>query len=97
MSKDPLDGLAEQLRAAYPRACHRGRLDQIEAHVTTLRSLIAQLPDEEAREAAYEESLLALHAAGHLRPEDKRGSIVVPDHAWERLADALARKEGASA
>jgi hypothetical protein len=88
-----LAALPDQLRAAYPRAAHRGRIEQIEAHVTTLRHLVGQLPDEEEREAEYEQRLLALHGSGFMKPNDRKGSMHMPDDAWNRLEDALRRKE----
>ena len=91
-----LAALPGQLRAAYPRAAHRGRIEQIEAHVAGLRSLIAELPGEEEREAEYEGRLLALHASGFMKPDDKKGSVHMPDSAWERLEDALRRETAAA-
>jgi hypothetical protein len=92
-----LKALPGQLRDAYPRAAHRGRIEQIEAHVTTLRSLVGGLPDEDFSEAEYESRILALHGAGLMKPSDHRSSVPMPSHAWERLDDALARQEAGTA
>lgn len=98
-----LEQLPQALGAAYPRAAHRGRLEQIEQVAGTLRSLVSQLPDEEAREADYESRLLAMHEAGEIvlpeehpdldpRDEENHAGFAHPQGAVERLRAALAAK-----
>ena len=89
---DMLASLPDQLAAAYPRAAHRGRLDQIGAHIATLRSLVGQLPDEEEREAEYEERLLGAYKSGQFHQPS--AAFTHSDDAGARLADALARNGG---
>lgn len=80
-----LDGLVESLREQYQRPALQGRLEQIDAAVANLKHLIAQLPDEEMREADHADRLLAMHDSGEtVTGSDNR----------ERLQAALAmRKE----
>jgi hypothetical protein len=97
-----LSQLVSDLKAQYPRAAHRGRLEQIEAVAGNLQSLMDQLPGEEEREAEYEQRLLEMHGTGKISLEsppdgaDPAGPEVAarshPQAAIERLADALARK-----
>jgi hypothetical protein len=85
-----LDKLDGDLRAAYGhRAAHAGRLDQIESIITNLRSLVAQLPDEEAREAEFEGRLLAKHDAGEF---DFRTE---PSDHVQRLREGIGRRKAA--
>ena len=93
-----LDKLAADLEASYGhRRAHRGRLDQITAHITNLRSLIAQLPEEELREAEHETRLLAAHDSGYLIPGSDGTTLSSPalnTDQRERLREALARRNG---
>lgn len=85
-----LAALPDELANAYPRAAHRGRLEQIAAHVTTLRHLVAQLPDEEEREADYDNRLVESYRGGRWKqPSDPHTHN---DDAAARLADALSRE-----
>lgn len=85
-----LDGLVDALREKYPRACHGGRLEQIEQLTTTLQHLVSCLPDEEAREADFEDRLLASYDAGQFGSDPHTAS----HDAKERLHDALRRRNG---
>ena len=90
-----LDQIPGDLAAEYARPVLRGRMEQITAHLAGLRSLIAQLPDEEAREADYHGRLLAAHDSGMLQ-RDAQGHPVNFNHdARERLLHALAERESA--
>lgn len=85
-----LAALPDELAEAYPRAAHRGRLDQIKAHTDTLRHLVAQLPGEEEREADYEKRLMESYRGGRWKqPSDPHTHN---DDAAARLADALSRE-----
>jgi hypothetical protein len=88
---DSLAAIPDDLRAAYPRIAHQGRLAQIEAHIKGLRSLIAELPAEAVREADYEARLLALHDAGNFIRHEH------PHDAHMRLQAALADRKVATA
>lgn len=86
-----LDRLMKDLAGEYTRAAHSGRLSQIQAHVTSVKSLISQLPDEEIREADHETRLLALHDGGNFKSEDHSSD------ANEKLRQALRARKGDSA
>lgn len=87
-----LAALPDQLAKEYPRAAHRGRHEQIAAHVTMLRHLVNQLPDEEEREAEYEARLMESYRGGRWKqPSDPHTHN---DDAALRLSDALARNGG---
>src|SRR5258708_19996907 len=90
-----LDKLSSDLRAGYGhRQAHTARLDQIDGMIANLRNAVAQLPDEEIREAEFEDRLLARHDAGEFdwraEPADHaarpRGGIEPP-----KAAATLAR------
>ena len=83
-----LDGLAAELAAEYTHPALQGRLDQISSHITGLRSLISQLPDEHARETDLDQRLLAAYDGGQW----KSGH---PDHAVTHTSDAQQRLQAA--
>lgn len=88
---ETLDALVAGLEGTYGhRRAHQGRLDQIRSAVTGLKSHIAQLPEEEAREAEFEGRLLGEYDANPMGwQKDKYGH-----DAHERLRDALERRNG---
>lgn len=85
-----LDKLSADLRAGYGhRRVHGGRLDQIDGIIVNLRNLIAQLPDEEMREADFEQRLLDKHDAGEFDFKTEPA-----DHV-QRLRDGIERRKAA--
>ena len=83
-----LDSLAAELSEEYTHAALQPRLDQILAHITGLRSLIEQLPDELARESDLDQRLLAAYSSGQWKTAH-------PDHAVTHTSDAQWRLQAA--
>lgn len=92
-----LDQVVQDLTEAYPRPALAGRLEQITTHVTGLRSLIEQLPDEEMREADFGRRLLAAHDAGFLDPDRADHTQNFSHDAVERLRYEIAARQAAPA
>jgi hypothetical protein len=96
-----LDQITAALEKQYTRLAHRGRLEQVGAVAETLKSLISQLPDEEAREADYTARVLKDYDAGLIKvpgdPEATKETLAHPQAVFERLAEALAQREGSAA
>ncbi len=93
-----LDTIATKLAADYARPALQPRLEQITAHITSLRSLIEQLPGEEAREAELADRLLYAYDNGHWKSTHPDHGFTHTSDAQVRLAHALeARKNGAAA
>jgi hypothetical protein len=87
--KDAVASMHEQYGS---RAAHGGRLEQMDAAATHLVHLMEQLPDEEVREADYEERLLASYRSGDFGISAGPGHEHTASHdARERLQDALRR------
>ena len=95
-----LDQVVKDLSAQYTRPALAGRMEQISTHVTALKSLVSQLPDEEEREAEFGQRLLAAHDAGFLNPDRADHTQNFSHDAVERLRyEISARKnvKGAAA
>ena len=86
-----LDRVVTDLAGEYTRPALQGRMEQITSHITGLRSLIEQLPDEELRETEYEGRLLALNDAGDFVRHDHSSD------AHARLRYALDARKSVSA
>jgi len=84
-----LDKLADDLQAEYGhRHAHQGRLEQIAAILASARGLIAELPDEAAREDAHEAELLAYQRSPEYDPKS------LNHDARAKLAELLAPADG---
>jgi hypothetical protein len=84
-----LSQIASGLQQAYPRPELRGRVEQIQSHITSLVHLIAQLPAEEEREADYQARVLAAYRSGTYRGPSADHGFTHTDAAAQHLASAL--------
>ena len=91
-----LDGLPGDLADAYPRAAHRGRLEQVGQAAKTLASLVGELDGEEHREADLEGRLLAAYREGGWKGTAPEHGVTHTHGAQDRLAAALLGNGGAA-
>lgn len=75
---------ASLLRSGYGHPHHSPRLDQIEAHLANLASLISELPQAEDNRADYAKRLVEQYRTRQLPPH-------LPDHAELLLSQELER------